>query len=65
VRIGTDGGMAMKPSDKWIISLCASHHREQHQIGEEAFERLYSVDLISLAKEFARRSPHWPKLAAM
>jgi hypothetical protein len=52
----------MKPSDKWAISLCAHHHREQHQIGERAFEAKYSIDLLMLAAEFARRSPHLRRL---
>ena len=58
VRTGTDGGAGLKPSDKWTISLCAFHHREQHQIGEGAFEQKYALDLRMLAAEFARRSPH-------
>lgn len=57
VRGGTDGGMALKPSDKWVISLCRDHHFEQHQIGEIAFSKQYGLDLIELAREFARRSP--------
>lgn len=62
VRNGTDGGTGLKPSDKWTISLCAYHHREQHSIGEFAFEQRYDVDLTQLAEEFARRSPHALKL---
>jgi Putative HNHc nuclease len=58
VRTGTDGATGMKPSDQWVISLCANHHREQHQIGEIAFEQRYSLDLVTLAQEFARRSPY-------
>lgn len=58
VRTGTDGGTALKPSDRWAISLCLEHHREQHSIGEQAFERRYDIDLYDLALEFARRSPH-------
>jgi hypothetical protein len=65
VRHGTDGGTGIKPSDKWAISLCEFHHREQHQIGERAFERLYAIDLVALAEAFARRSPHRAKLAQM
>jgi hypothetical protein len=61
VRIGTDGGLAIKPSDRWAISLCHDHHREQHQIGETAFARRYEIDLYELALEFARRSPHLMK----
>lgn len=57
VRCGTDGGMALKPSDKWVISLCRHHHGEQHQVGEGSFAERYGLDLIALACEFARRSP--------
>ena len=62
VRGGTDGGQSLKPSDKWAISLCRNHHREQHQIGENRFANLYGLDLCELALEFARRSPHRERL---
>ena len=64
VRSGTGGGIALKPSDRWVISLCEFHHREQHRIGERAFERLHSIDLKLVAEEFARRSPYRPRLAS-
>jgi hypothetical protein len=62
VRNGTDGGMGLKPSDKWAISLCEHHHLEQHAIGEAAFEARYDISLIELAREFARHSPHRGRL---
>ena len=65
VRSGTGAGLGRKPSDKWVISLCQLHHREQHQIGEPAFETKHSLDMRELAREFARLSPHWKKLAEM
>ena len=37
LRMGTDGGLGMKPSDKWVLPLCSAHHRQQHQIGEPVF----------------------------
>ena len=58
VRIGTDGGIALKPSDRWCISLCAHHHAEQHRIGEASFEQSHGICLADLAAMFARRSPH-------
>ena len=58
VRSGTDGGIALKPSDRWTISLCRDHHAEQHQIGEVAFEGRHGIDMYALAEAFARRSPH-------
>lgn len=58
VRNGTGGGIAVKPHDKWVISLCRDHHSEQHRIGEPSFEKRHSIDMKKLAEEFAARSPH-------
>lgn len=58
VRIGTDGATAMKPSDRWVISLCQQHHAEQHSLGEAAFEKNYDLNLIDMAQDFALKSPH-------
>ena len=63
VRFGTDAGIGLKPSDRWVISLCQHHHREQHRIGERAFEAKYSLNLRELAEEFAKRSPYHSRLA--
>jgi hypothetical protein len=57
VRSGTNGGIGLKPSDNWCISLCSGHHSQQHSIGESSFEKLYNIDMKELAKEFARKSP--------
>lgn len=62
VRSGTDGGIGLKPSDRWTVSLCHSHHAEQHAIGEAAFQQRYQIDLVALSEAFARRSPHWEAL---
>lgn len=58
VRRGTDGGIALKPSDWWVVSLCSHHHQEQHRLGERGFELKYGLDLLELAVRFARLSPH-------
>jgi hypothetical protein len=58
VRCGTDGGQGLKPSDRWTISLCRTHHEEQHRVGELAFQKRYGIELLALAEAFARRSPH-------
>jgi hypothetical protein len=58
VRTGTDGGVGLKPSDRWTVSLCSAHHAEQHRIGERRFERRYGLDLRVLAMNFALKSPH-------
>jgi hypothetical protein len=63
VRGGTDGGMGLKPSDRWVISLYSCHHKEQHQIGEVRFQRRYGLDLLRLAALFAKQSPHRHRLS--
>lgn len=60
--------MGVKPSDRWTISLCGGpdgHHAEQHRIGEPSFEKKYAINMKALAEEFARKSPHAPKLREM
>jgi hypothetical protein len=58
VRTGTDGGIGLKPSDRYVVSLCHEHHAEQHRIGEVAFELRHNLELLAIAEEFARSSPH-------
>jgi hypothetical protein len=65
VRNGTGGGISMKPSDRWCISLCRECHAEQHRMGEASFAKFANIDLKALAEEFARKSPHWPRLKDM
>ena len=67
VRSGSDGGIGLKPSDIWTISLCREHHAEQHRLGEAEFQLRHGIDLRALAEEFARRSPHrnrWSEVGA-
>ena len=49
--------MAQMPHDIFGISLCRTHHDEQHRIGADAFGDKYQIDLWALAAEFARKSP--------
>lgn len=63
VRLGTDGGMGQKPSDKWCISLCKDCHAEQHRLGEASFAKKHGIDLRALAEAFFAASPHRGKLA--
>ena len=65
VRLGTDGGMGIKPSDVYCWPACSHHHGEQHQIGEPAFAAKYGVDLVALATSYAKISPHWLRLREM
>lgn len=58
VRTGTDGGMGVKPSDCFVIPLCSAAHREQHQVGEAEFERIYGISMRRIADQLWRKSPH-------
>lgn len=58
VRRGQGGGMGLKPGDDRTLPLCSAHHAEQHRIGERAFERRYSIDMVEIAEALARASPH-------
>lgn len=62
VREGTDGGIGMKPSDRWTVSLCRDCHSEQHRVGEGPFERSAGINLKAMAAEFFAKSPHRGKL---
>jgi hypothetical protein len=62
VRSGTDGGTGIKPSDRWVISLCRDCHTRQHQIGERSFEREKGINMKALAEAFFKASPHRFKL---
>ena len=60
-RAGTDGGLGVKPSDCWTLPLCSFHHRDQHRIGEPAFERLHGVKMKDTAAALWAKSPHRKK----
>jgi transcription elongation factor Elf1 len=62
VRVGTDGGTGIKPSDKWCISLCKDCHAEQHILGEKSFEEYRGINMKALAETFFKNSPHRQKL---
>lgn len=59
VRIGTGGGIGLKPPDVGAtVPLCAVHHAELHAIGARTFEARHAVDLRALAERLAQLSPH-------
>ena len=58
VRMGTDGGIGVKPSDRFTIPLCSAAHRLQHDVGEIAFQQRYGINMLELAEDLYRRSPH-------
>ena len=62
VRNGTDGGMGLRPHDKWCVPLCRWHHDQNHRDGWRSFDRLHGVNLRSEALRLAERSPYRKEL---
>jgi len=56
-RTAANSGAGYKPGDEWLLPLCRAHHREQHQIGQHAFEQRYGISMRDLALAYARESP--------
>jgi hypothetical protein len=48
-------GMAQKPDDKWTVSLCNRHHREQHSMNEMDFWRCHQINPFVLAMTLRAR----------
>jgi hypothetical protein len=62
LRIGTDGGMGLKPSDFFAVPLCGGSdgsgcHQRQHTIGERTFWREVGKDPLEIIEELIRTSP--------
>ncbi len=49
VRSGTDGGMGMKPSDRYSVPLCPDCHAQQHRVGELSFWAALGIDPLNVA----------------
>lgn len=56
-RTAANSGVGVKPHDRFGLSLCRAHHREQHVIGQPEFQRRYAIDMAALAEAFYARSP--------
>lgn len=57
IRILSDGGTSIKPSDFYCISLHTDLHRQQHYLGEISFYQKWSINPFTLAKELVIMSP--------
>jgi len=49
VRTGTDGGVGVKPGDRYTVPLCTVCHAKQHRIGELTFWSGLRIDPINVA----------------
>jgi hypothetical protein len=49
VRTGTDGGVGIKPPDRYAVPLCADCHAKQHRVGELSFWSALRIDPVSVS----------------
>src|SRR5215467_12440946 len=49
VRTGTDGGVSMKPGDRYAVPLCTTCHAKQHRVGELTFWSALRFDPLNVA----------------
>ena len=49
VRTGTDGGVGMKPGDRYAVPLCNACHAKQHRVGELTFWSALRFDPLNVA----------------
>jgi len=48
-RTGTDGGVGVKPSDRYAVPLCSVCHAKQHRLGELTFWSALRIDPLNVA----------------
>jgi hypothetical protein len=53
-RLGTDGGMRMKPSDLYVLPLCVACHAREHR-GNRTFWQ--GVHVMALIESYIKQSP--------
>jgi hypothetical protein len=49
VRTGTDGGVGVKPGDRYAVPLCTACHAKQHRVGELSFWSALRIDPLNVA----------------
>ena len=49
VRNGTDGGVGLKPGDRYSLPLCGACHAKQHRVGELTFWSALRIDPVDQA----------------
>src|SRR5262249_4826518 len=57
VRTGTDGGVGIKPGDRYAVPLCTTCHTKQHRVGELTFWSALRFDPLNVAFRLWTVSP--------
>ena len=57
IRILSDGGTGLKPSDYLTLPFTYQYHKMQTDIGEQTFYEKFDINPFTLAKELVIMSP--------
>jgi len=57
IRILSDGGTGLKPSDYYTLPFIYQYHKMQTDIGEQTFYNKFDINPFTLAKELVIISP--------
>jgi hypothetical protein len=57
IRILSDGGTGLKPSDYLTLPFTYQYHKMQTDIGEQTFYAKFNINPFTLAKELVIMSP--------
>jgi len=49
VRTAADGGVGMKPADRYAVPLCTTCHVKQHRMGELTFWSALRIDPLNVS----------------
>jgi hypothetical protein len=49
VRTAADGGVGMKPADRYAVPLCTTCHAKQHRMGELSFWSAFRIDPLNVS----------------
>ena len=58
MRTGSNGGLGMKPGDRYVVPLCTACHSKQHRIGELSFWSALRIDPLNVALRLWTVSPN-------
>ena len=49
MRTATDGGVGVKPADRYAVPLCTTCHAKQHRVGELSFWSALCIDPLNVS----------------
>jgi len=57
IRLLTDGGVGLKPSDCYVLAMEYRYHKMSHDLGEVRFFKEWRINPFIYAKMYVKMSP--------